>query len=368
LPFVGDRWEDRLPIVAVEVTSGSTEMRRSEALEHAVEGNRQPRNVHPHDEPDFQWSRRFRALFPRAITVRSAALRIVPVVPQRRYAEMAGAGTRGRGVVRVRDYARSMAESAAAQWDAASDAGEATVLDGERRWWGRHVHELRWQAELVRLLVDPVFRGQGIVRGDGGPVLLIPGFLAGDASLFVMADWLGRIGHRAYGSGIRLNVDCSNRALLGLERRLERVAEGAGRPVALVGHSRGGHFAKALGHRRPELVSRVVSIGAGLDTPFAISQPTLAAVAVARVIHARTTDRRSCHGCFTSGCSCEFSHHYRAAFPERIPLTSIFSKGDGVVRWQSCVVPYAHCVEVTGSHVGLAFNRKAYRALAEALA
>jgi pimeloyl-ACP methyl ester carboxylesterase len=230
------------------------------------------------------------------------------------------------------------------------------------------VHELRWQGELLRLLVDPVFRGRGVARGDGGPVLLIPGFLAGDVSLSVMAEWLGRMGHHAYGSGIRLNVDCSNRALLALERRLERVAEAAGRPVALVGHSRGGHFAKALGHRRPELVAGVVSIGAGLDTPFAISQPTLAAVAVTRMIHARTTDRRSHHGCFTSGCGCEFSHHYRAPFPEFIPLTSIFSKGDGVVRWQACVVSYAHCVEVTGSHVGLAVNRKAYRALAEALA
>src|SRR5688572_30405428 len=107
-----------------------------------------------------------------------------------------------------------MAESAAV-----ADAGGAMVAEGERRWWGRHVHELRWQAELVRLLVDPVFRGQDVVRGDGGPVMLIPGFLAGDASLSVMAEWLGRMGYRAHGSGIRLNVDCSNRALLGLERR-----------------------------------------------------------------------------------------------------------------------------------------------------
>jgi triacylglycerol lipase len=239
---------------------------------------------------------------------------------------------------------------------------------GERPWWGRHVHELRWQAELARLLVDPVYRGEGVARGDGGPVLLIPGFLAGDVSLAVMAEWLRRMGHRPTGSGMRLNVDCSNRTLLGLERRLHRVAERAGRRVALVGHSRGGHFAKALGHRRPELVSRVVSMGAGLDTPFAISQPTLAAVAVARAIHARTTDRRHSHGCFTSGCRCDFAHHYRADFPADIPLTSIYSKGDGVVRWQACVVPYARCVEVTGSHVGMAVNRKAYRALAEALA
>jgi triacylglycerol lipase len=51
-----------------------------------------------------------------------------------------------------------------------------------------------------------------------------------------------------------------------------------------------------------------------------------------------------------------------------VRLTSVYSKGDGVVRWRSCVVPYAHNVEVTGSHVGLAFNRKAYRAIAHALA
>jgi hypothetical protein len=49
-------------------------------------------------------------------------------------------------------------------------------------------------------------------------------------------------------------------------------------------------------------------------------------------------------------------------------LTSIYSRQDGVVRWQGAVVPGAECVEVTGSHVGHAFNRQAYRAIAQALA
>ena len=48
-------------------------------------------------------------------------------------------------------------------------------------------------------------------------------------------------------------------------------------------------------------------------------------------------------------------------------LTSIYSKGDGVVHWQCQIVPHADCVEVTGSHVGLIFNRKVYRALGHAL-
>src|SRR4051812_16704246 len=238
----------------------------------------------------------------------------------------------------------------------------------EPRWWGRHLHEIRWQAELGRLLVDPVYRGQGVPRGDGAPVLTIPGFLAGDGSLQIMREWLGRIGYRAHASGIQLNVDCSNRCLLGLERRLDRIAERAGQPVAIIGHSRGGHFAKALAHQRPELVSRVISMGAGLDNPFAISVPTAGAVAAVRAVPNRTTDRKTRHGCMTEGCGCEFAHHYRAAFPEQVPITSIFSKGDGVVRWQACVVPYARCVEVTGSHVGLAFNRKAYRVVAKELA
>src|SRR3954470_4555968 len=109
------------------------------------------------------------------------------------------------------------------------------------RWWGRHVQEMRWQAELARLLVDPVYRGEGVPHGDAGPVLLIPGFLAGDNSLSVLAGWLRRIGHRPRASGIRFNVDCSNRALLALERRLERAADDAGRNPALLRQRRGGH-------------------------------------------------------------------------------------------------------------------------------
>ena len=49
-------------------------------------------------------------------------------------------------------------------------------------------------------------------------------------------------------------------------------------------------------------------------------------------------------------------------------LTSIYSKQDGVVRWQSALVDGADCVEVTGSHTGLILNRKTYRAIAATLA
>ena len=60
-----------------------------------------------------------------------------------------------------------------------------------------------------------------------------------------------------------------------------------------------------------------------------------------------------------------FSQDYARVFPfDRVRLTSIYSKEDGVVHWQCQVIPHADCVEVTGSHVGLIFIRKAYRAVA----
>jgi len=235
------------------------------------------------------------------------------------------------------------------------------------RWWGRPVAEFRWQAELARLLVDPVYRGEGITRGRGEPVVLIPGFLAGDGSLRVMRGWLDRMGYDAHAAGIVANVDCSDRALNRLDELVERIHRRTGRKVALIGHSRGAHFAKALAHRRPERVSCAVSLGAGLDTPFDISVPTRMAVAAFRELHAVTSDRIARNGCFTDTCRCAFARDYAGAFPESIELTSIYSKGDGVVRWRACVVPYARNVEVTGSHVGLAFNRKAYREVARAL-
>jgi pimeloyl-ACP methyl ester carboxylesterase len=236
------------------------------------------------------------------------------------------------------------------------------------RWWGNHLGELRWQLELYRLLVDPVFYGIGIPRGGGAPVIAIPGFLAGDSSLALMRSWLWRIGYRAHSAHILANLDCSDRAVNALERRLEEIAGETGRRVALLGHSRGSHFAKALAVRRPELVCSVISLGSGLDTPFDISVPTQAAVSLARRWFALTSDRFARNGCFTATCRCRFARDYGSDWPRQIPLTSIYSKGDGVVRWRACVVPYARCVEVTGSHVGLAFNRKVYRELAHTLA
>lgn len=175
------------------------------------------------------------------------------------------------------------------------------------------------------------------------------------------------IGYDARRSGIRLNVDCSDRALDRLEARLERIDHETGRPTALIGHSRGAHFAKALAHRRPELVSQAISLGAGLDTPFDISVPTKVAVAAVGAVHRRTTDRATRNGCLTDTCGCRFALDYAAPFPESVPLTSIYSR-DGVVCGRRASSPTRAASRSPAATWGLAFNRKAYRAIAETLA
>jgi triacylglycerol lipase len=241
-------------------------------------------------------------------------------------------------------------------------------LPPDGRWWGEHLRETRWQLELTRLLVDPIFRGHGVPRGDGRAVMLMPGLGGGDQTLLVLGAWLRRLGYRPRVCGFVANVSCSEVAMERVERQLEQIHQRDGRRVALIGHSRGGLYTRALACRRPELVSHAIALGAGLRQMLAISYPTL--VFVDRVRRQLlSTGRARSPRCMTADCDCAFTRDMIRPFPqERVRLTSIYSKGDGVVRWQAAVVPYGECIEVTGSHVGLIFNRKTYRAIATALA
>lgn len=89
------------------------------------------------------------------------------------------------------------------------------------RWWGRPVAETRAWLELGRLLLDPVFHGSdGLPRGDGRPVIPLPGFL--------------RMGYRPCRCGFLTNTDCSDR----VERKVDELWSAHGRRVALIGHSK----------------------------------------------------------------------------------------------------------------------------------
>ena len=122
--------------------------------------------------------------------------------------------------------------------------------------------ESRLGLEAAQLLRSPVWRGVGVAPGEGRPVLLIPGFMAGDGTLATMSRWLRANGYWTQRAGIRANVGCSQDACERIEERLEALAARTGSKVALVGQSRGGVLARVVATRRPDLVSGIVTLGA----------------------------------------------------------------------------------------------------------
>jgi triacylglycerol lipase len=218
--------------------------------------------------------------------------------------------------------------------------------------------EGRISLEYLRLVRDPVFRGFEVPPGLGRPVLLIPGFLAGDWTLRTAFQWLRRVGYRPRMGGVAFNVMYSEQVLRLLTDALSALHRRTRSRVSLVGHSRGGVLAKVMAHRRPELVEQVIGLGSPLQDPFDVHPLTMAGVRAAHVFNVV----RSGHPA-----SVEMRFLRDLAAPPKVPMTSIYSRSDGVVNWRACLRSDIHSIEVSGSHVGLALNPDVYRILAHLL-
>jgi triacylglycerol lipase len=234
--------------------------------------------------------------------------------------------------------------------------------------WPPLRREGRVGLEAAALMRHPIFRGDGVADGRGQPVFLIPGFLAGDGSLALMTRWLRRTGHYTRKAGMRSNVGCSGEAMERLEERLEELVKGQGRRAAIIGQSRGGSHARVLAQRRPDLVSGIVTLGTPQLEPLAVHplvRLQLLAVGALGTLGTPGLFRRSC---LNGSCCQEFWEHYGAPLPRGIGFVSIYSRTDGIVDWRACLDPTAKQVEVRASHIGMAVNAGAYRAVGEALA
>ena len=228
--------------------------------------------------------------------------------------------------------------------------------------------EARFGLEAASLARDPIFRGEGMQDGRGRPVLLIPGFLAGDGSLGLMAGWLKRSGYRPTRAGMRANIDCSGAALGRLEERLERIVAEQGARAAVVGQSRGGGLAKALAVRRPDLVCGVVTLGSPHLNPLAVHPLVrLQVEAVSRLgsLGAPGLFKRSC---LEGDCCASYWQELAAPCPGGVGFVCVYSRSDGIVEWRACLDPCADKqVEISASHCGMAVHPAAWRAIADAL-
>jgi pimeloyl-ACP methyl ester carboxylesterase len=238
-------------------------------------------------------------------------------------------------------------------------AGWLTHLTGRWRPLPPLWRESLFGLEYLALLRDPIHQGAGLLPGNGYPVMLVPGFLAGDYTLATMFRWLKRHGYRPRMSGISFNVGASNVLVREIAARLRRTHELTGLKTTVIGQSRGGLLAKVVGDRHPELVDQVISLGSPLADPYDVGPATMAAVNAARVTAAIRYGRLATD---------ERNFLATLAGRPQVPTTSVYTRGDGIVHWRSCVRADVRMVEVNTSHVGMAVNPQVYRVIARLLA
>lgn len=242
-----------------------------------------------------------------------------------------------------------------------------------RRWLSREAlrrrpplwREGRWILELAALRKDPIFAGRGVPPGRGRPVLLIPGYLAGDVSLRVMAGWLARAGYRPLHAGMRLNADCADAAVRTLADHVTRAARDWNGAAWIIGQSRGGSLGRLLASRRPDLFAGLITLGTPLLDPLAVHPLVLLNVGVVGTIGALGVPGLLTSSCWSGGpcCSMAYEEATRPLDPS-VRLVSVYSRSDGIVDWRACLDPSARQIAVDASHIGMGAHRDVYRAIA----
>jgi triacylglycerol lipase len=241
-------------------------------------------------------------------------------------------------------------------------AGESVAAASAAPIWG----ELRYSGELASLLAFTALRPPRR-RAHAAPVLMVPGFMAGDASLAMLRRWLRRRGHRVSMSGILANVDCAERIVGRLELQLQDLAAESGERVVLIGQSRGGALARALAVRDPQSVSALVMLGTPVRDSLAVSAPVLRTVRWMARLGDLGLPGVFSSSCGDGECCADFREELSAPLADGIDAVAVYSRSDAIVDWRACLDPHAESVEVDSSHCGMSVHPAVYRLLERVL-
>lgn len=216
--------------------------------------------------------------------------------------------------------------------------------------------ELRffWERRRFRQQVNTLIAE--LPRGDGHPVIVIPGLGADDDSTQALRETLQKLGYTVYGWGMGMNHGPGAKMDVKLDKLMMKVYRRHRCKVSLIGWSMGGLFAREMARNRPNLTRRVIT----LVSPFAVDAEKHLSRLILKVFREYT------------GYTVE-RMQMRLSRTRRTPpvlCTSIYSKGDAVVKWQGCLedpVPHAENLCVRGSHWGMVHNIEALKIIAHRL-
>ena len=196
-------------------------------------------------------------------------------------------------------------------------------------------------------------------RGDKHPLLLIPGFMAGDGSLGLLKRYLRYMGYRPETWGYGRNTGSPEHLFDHLPEKLMEMYEKKGKPISLIGQSLGGVYARELAREYPDMIRQVITLG----SPFRVRNSAVTMRALSHLFRASSG--------MTIDEMIEVMRDRDYHESPDVPVTAIYSRGDGVVHWDSCreTVEDHHTqnIEVSGSHCGMAFNPAIYYIIADRL-
>ncbi len=232
--------------------------------------------------------------------------------------------------------------------------------------WRESLFALDW----IALRTSPVYYGCGVPRGNGEPVVVVPGFLASDSSLGELFGWLARIGYRPFFSKIGRNADCPDYIAGVLLETVERAHKETGQKVRMIGHSLGGMLARSVALDYPQHVDRVISMGSPFRDAVRAHPVIMSAAAGLRNMRGRGgVAEHVGPACFSGHCTCPFVKNMLAPESRGVPTFAIYSRNDGVVEWAGCMEEDSTLnSEVNCTHIGMAFHPGVYRALGARLA
>lgn len=195
-----------------------------------------------------------------------------------------------------------------------------------------------------------------VPKGDGHPVLVLPGLGASDLSTAMLRQFLDDLGYVTYPWGIGRNKGMTDAASSAVDARLQAIYSRHQCKVTVIGQSLGGVFAREVAKSTPHLVRQVITLG----SPF--TGHPLASTGV-RLYEWLSGDRIDV---------LDFNRHLQIRVKPPVPTTSIYSKMDGVVAWRCSIESEDSEGENIhlrgGTHCGMGFNPTALYLLAKRLA
>lgn len=202
-----------------------------------------------------------------------------------------------------------------------------------------------------------LFRLPSLLKLDAGkprPILLAPGFKADEASMAPLGWFLNKLGHQCFQWGLGRNQGEVDEDIVRLGRRTLTLMHELEQPLTLIGWSLGGVVAREVARLFPETVCEVITLGTPITGGPKYTAPGK--------FYAR---RRNLD---MDAFEDHILQRNQAGFDQ--PVTSIYSKSDGIVAWEASVDVYnkhADNVEVKGAHLGLGVNHRVWRVIAAKL-